>query len=284
MFHLSAVVLIVAAIDTRPQGAGEDSSGEIGIVLSDDGGGSNAAEPVSEPPPAASLVKPTAVATDVTPVAAPAAAAPALSSSPRIAQAPVGGAGNYGPPGDGQTSVRVFGVEGKGTKFVYVFDRSSSMEGAPLATAKQQLVQSLESLSSVHQFHIIFFNQQVRNSDLSGGGRRVAFATDRNKKLAARFVGGITADGGTDRLPALRAAVQMRPDVIFFLTDADDPMPASELAEIADLNRRAGVVISTIEFGRGPAKQAKNFLTELARTTGGQYGYVDTQSLRSPAQ
>ena len=178
----------------------------------------------------------------------------------------------------------MFGVEGKGTRFVYVFDRSSSMEGAPLATAKQQLIQSLESLSSVHQFHIIFFNQQLRHFDLSGGGRRIAFATDRNKKLAARFVGGITADGGTDRLPALRAAIQMQPDVIFFLTDADDPMPQSELEEIADLNRRAGVVISTIEFGRGPAKQAKNFLTELARTTGGQYGYVDTQSLRSPAQ
>jgi hypothetical protein len=92
-------------------------------------------------------------------------------------------------------------------------------------------------------------------------------------------VGGITADGGTDRLPALRAAVRMNPDVIFFLTDADDPMPKSELEEIADLNRRAGVAISTIEFGRGPAKQPKNFLTELARITGGQYGYVDVTQL-----
>ncbi len=286
IFHLSAVVLIVAAIDARPQGAGKFSSGEIGIVLSDNGGGSDSKEPASQPPPAASPVVPAEPPPRVTPVAAPAAvlAAPILSNTPRVAQAPAGEAGNYGPPGDGQTSVRVFGVEGKGTKFVYVFDRSSSMEGAPLATAKQQLVQSLESLSSVHQFHIIFFNQRVRSSDLSGGGRRIAFATDRNKKLAERFVGGITADGGTDRLPALRAAVQMQPDVIFFLTDADDPMPASELAEIAELNRRAGVVISTIEFGRGPANQAKNFLIELARMTGGQYGYVDTQSLRSPTQ
>ncbi len=125
----------------------------------------------------------------------------------------------------------------------------------------------------------MFFNQRVRSSDLSGGGRRIAFATDRNKKLAERFVGGITADGGTDRLPALRAAVQMQPDVIFFLTDSDDPMPASELAEIAELNRRAGVVIATIEFGRGPARQTKNFLTVLARMTGGQYGYVDTTQL-----
>ena len=288
-FHLSLVVLIVAAIETRPQGAGTNSSGEIGIVLGDDGGGGGAdssepEQPVS--PPAASPVTPDEFAPEVTPVAAPAATTtPALSSTPRVAQAPAaGGSGNYGPPGDGQTSVRVFGVEGKGTKFVYVFDRSSSMEGAPLATAKQQLVQSLESLQSVHQFHIIFFNQQMRNFDLSDGGHRIAFATDRNKKLAARFVGGITADGGTDRFPAIRAAIAMNPDVIFFLTDADDSMLASELHEIAELNRRAGVVISTIEFGRGPAKQAKNFLTELAQTTGGQYGYVDTQRLRSPAR
>ena len=46
---------------------------------------------------------------------------------------------------------------------------------------------------------------------MSGGGRRIAFATDRNKKLAGDFVGGITADGGTDRYPALRAAIQMQP-------------------------------------------------------------------------
>jgi hypothetical protein len=260
----------------------------MGIVLSDDADQSEAAGNTSPSPPAATQVTAAEFAPPVTPVVPPTStnAAPSTKSSPRVAQAqtPPGGTGNYGPPGDGQASVRVFGVEGKGTRFVYVFDRSSSMEGAPLATAKQQLIQSLASLSSVHQFHIIFFNQQMRNFDLSGGGRRIAFATDRNKKLAERFVGGITADGGTDRLPALRAAMQMRPDVIFFLTDADDPMPASELKEIADLNRRAGVTISTIEFGRGPAKQRKNFLTELARTTGGQYGYVDTLSLRSPTQ
>jgi hypothetical protein len=283
IFHLSAVVLIVAAIDSQaPQGAGDFSGSEIGIVLSDD-------EPKSGSGPAGEashvVAAPQPVPPPVAPIAPTTSPNSAVSqqphpSTPRVAQAqvPAGGGDGYG-TGDGQASVRVFGVEGKGTRFVYVFDRSSSMEGAPLATAKQQLIQSLESLTSVHQFHIIFFNQQMRHFDLSGGGRRVAFATDRNKNLAARFVGGITADGGTDRLPALRAAVQMNPDVIFFLTDADDPMPRAELAEIAELNERAGVVISTIEFGRGPTKQAKNFLTELARTTGGQYGYVDTTKL-----
>lgn len=286
IFHLSAVVLIFAAIDARgPQGGASDfSSGEIGIVLSNEApepgnGGARTESPVAAAPqPAPQPVTP------VAPAAAPSSTASRLrqSSTPRVAQAQApggsGGGDSYG-TGDGQASVRVFGVEGKGSRFVYVFDRSSSMEGAPLTTAKQQLIQSLAALQSIHQFHIIFFNQQLRHFDLSGGGRRVAFATDRNKNLAARFVGGITADGGTDRLPALRAAVQMNPDVIFFLTDADDPMPRAELAEIAELNERAGVVISTIEFGRGPATQSKNFLTELARITGGQYGYVDTTKL-----
>jgi len=183
------------------------------------------------------------------------------------------------PPGGSKVGVRVFGVEGVGTKFVYLFDRSSSMEGAPLAAAKQQLIQSLESLEGIHQFQIIFFNHQLRHFDLTGGGNRIAFATDRNKQLAARFVGGITADGGTDRLTALRAAVALRPDVIFFLTDAEDDMPASELADVARLNRRAGATICTIEFGRGPPRRAQNFLTELAQLTGGQYGYVDTTRL-----
>jgi hypothetical protein len=286
ILHLTAVVLIVVAIDSSPQGAGNFDGGEIGIVLGGDATPPEEAGGTDSAPPAATPVTPAPIAPPITPLVAstPNAAAPPVPSTPRVAQAqvPAGGSGNssgYGPPGDGQASVRVFGVEGKGSRFVYVFDRSSSMEGAPLATAKQQLIQSLASLSNLHQFHIIFFNQQIRNFDLSGGGRRIAFATDRNKKLAERFVGGITADGGTDRLPALRAAVQMNPDVIFFLTDADEPMSRSELEEITELNRRSGVMISTIEFGRGPAKQAKNFLTELARLTGGQYGYVDTTKL-----
>jgi hypothetical protein len=176
--------------------------------------------------------------------------------------------------------VSVFGVQGTGTKFVYVFDRSSSMEGPPLAAAKKQLIESFKSLDTVHQFHIIFFNQRLKSMDITGGGRRVAFATDRNKQLAANFVGGITADGGTDRFIALKRALAFRPDVVFFLSDADDPMPASELKEIARLNERLGAAICAIEFGRTPTKPQNNFLMELSRQSGGQYGYVNAAKLQ----
>jgi hypothetical protein len=92
-------------------------------------------------------------------------------------------------------------------------------------------------------------------------------------------VRGIAADGGTDRLVALREAISSSPDVIFFLTDADDPMPASELADIERWNRRANAAICVIEFGRQATPPGNNFLKEIARQTGGQYGYVNAAAL-----
>ena len=60
----------------------------------------------------------------------------------------------------------------------------------------------------------------------------------------------------------------------------------SELAEVNQLNRRDRArPICTIQFGSGPAKSSDNFLVELAKQTGGQYGYVDTtQAVRNAAK
>ena len=140
----------------------------------------------------------------------------AAASQPQTGHQPTAATGarpTASASGKYSASVRVFGVEGVGTKFVYVFDRSTSMEGPPIAAAKKQLIDSLASLEACHEFQIIFFNDQLRSVDLTGGGRRIAFATDRNKQLAAKFVGGITADGGTDRLAAIKAAIALRPDM-----------------------------------------------------------------------
>jgi hypothetical protein len=181
--------------------------------------------------------------------------------------------------GNDYAKVSVFGVEGSGNKFVYLFDRSSSMEGTPLAAAKRQLLESLEKLNDVHQFHIIFFNHRLQSFDITGGLRRIAFATERNKRLAARFVGGVKADGGTERFAALKHALALRPDVIFFLSDADDPMSSKEMADLARLNERVGAQICVIEFGGGDTVPKENFLKTLASESGGQYGYVNVAKL-----
>ena len=45
-------------------------------------------------------------------------------------------------------------------------------------------------------------------------------------------------------------ALRMSPDVIFFLTDADEPrMTSEQLAHVAQIN--PGTSINTIEFGYG---------------------------------
>jgi hypothetical protein len=277
-------------VERAPPGAADEAGRTMGIVLKqtskegdlyEDEHSATTATAISPAQLAAALPSAES-APDVSrdlPEPITAGVVPTTSGGPASAAEFVTGGQPGGLPQGSQASVRVFGVEGVGSKFVYVFDRSTSMEGPPLAAAKQQLIQSLNSLDRIHQFQIIFFNNQLQRFDLTGGGNRIAFATDRNKTLAGRFVGGITAEGGTDRYTALREAVAFRPDVIFFLTDADSPMPRSELAQIARLNRSAGATICTIEFGRGPRRQPENFLTELASITDGQYGYVDTLGL-----
>jgi hypothetical protein len=74
-------------------------------------------------------------------------------------------------------------------------------------------------------------------------------------------------------------ALALKPDVIFFLTDAEEPqMRPDELAVVRRLNR--GTRINTIEFGVGDAKTTINFLQALAVENGGQHAYVNVRQLR----
>ncbi|MCA9121805.1 MAG: hypothetical protein H6822_07050 [Planctomycetaceae bacterium] len=193
-----------------------------------------------------------------------------------------GGEGARGTIG-GQARTQVFGAEGTGNKFIYVFDRSASMEGfqgRPMAAAKQQLTASLNDLESVHQFQIVFYNDEttVFHPDRSRAPS-ILFASDENKKLAVEFVDRMTAIGGTRHVEALVLALGMSPDVIFFLTDAAEPqLTPSELAEIRRRNR-SEATINSIEFGSGPRPRGENFLMRLARENHGKHVYVDVSKL-----
>ena len=113
----------------------------------------------------------------------------------------------------------------------------------------------------------------------TGTPGRLAFATEQNKQRAARFIDSITAEGGTAHEEALKLAIRLQPDVIFFLTDADDPkLTPAQLEKIRHL--AAGIVINAIEFGPGPKPPGESFLAELARQNGGGYVYVDVSRRR----
>jgi hypothetical protein len=181
----------------------------------------------------------------------------------------------------GEATTGVFGIQGTGYKFAYVFDRSGSMGGpdrSPLEAAKAQLLASLRSLGKTHQFQIIFYNDQPQRFSPTGQPNRLFFATEQNKALAAKFIGSIVAEGGTRHMDALLMAIKLQPDVIFFLTDADEPKLGPK--ELAEIKRRAtGITINAIQFGYGPQTDPDNFLVRLARDSGGRHGYVDISGL-----
>ncbi len=299
---LHVVLIVILGLTLRltpPSGAASERTAQVGIVLKhtdgeveyfeseDDAGNSDSHTATAATADRDSMIDEFA---DRPPID-PADAVP----SPRAVLGPGaladGGIGNAAAANHGTRSgsmavggkarTSVFGVEGEGHKFVYVFDRSGSMGGSgrnALRAAKSQLIASLESLGSTHQFQIIFYNERPWRFNPSGNQNKLCFATQQNKTLAAKFIGSITADGGTRHEEALLMALKMQPDVIFFLTDANEPkLWPGQLAKIR--RRAAGITINAIEFGFGPQSDANNFLVQLARENGGRHVYVDISKM-----
>lgn len=183
-----------------------------------------------------------------------------------------------------KATTTVFGVTGTGTRFVYVFDRSDSMngyDGKPLAAAKRELINSLKSLQQVHQFQIVFYNDAPTFfRGMASNTPKMLYGDDKSKLSASDFVRSMMATGGTEHANALRMGLAMGPDVIFFLTDASDPpLKNSQMQQIIDRATRNGTTIHCIEFGAGASNGSGGWIAELAEETSGEYRYIDVQQL-----
>lgn len=182
--------------------------------------------------------------------------------------------------GSGETSM--FGIRDSGERFVYVIDASGSMYGDPIRVAKAELIASLQGLSRAQQFQVIFYNKQPSIMRLRGDdGSGMYVATDYNRAAARNFIYRQQPVAGTEHMPALKLALSMQPDVIYFLTDAKEPrLEPAELAEIRRLNSK-GTRIHCIEFGMYRDLGEDNFLRQLARQNGGSFQYRDVTTFRS---
>jgi hypothetical protein len=175
------------------------------------------------------------------------------------------------------SEAKLFGLTGKGSSFVYVFDRSGSMKGEPLAAAKRELLESIHGLTRVQQFQIVFYNERAKTMQPP----QMAFADDNGLRQAESFVASVSASGATDHVQALELAMRMKPDVIFFLTDADEPqLTAKELESI--WRKNPGAVINVVEFKSGPQAGEGGALQKLADQNRGEYKYVDVTALKGP--
>ena len=293
LVHAALVVILGVTWTVVPRGAAIESDRNVGIVLVHEQQGKReytnpiATDQISDAANASAIASampnanesPMDVA-EILPGAADVVAGGSTESLLDATDLTGDGSPRRGGENEG-TSTKVFGITGVGTDFVYVFDRSGSMAsfgGRPLLAAKTELLRSLDDLDSVHQFQIIFYNKKPKIFTLEGR-QELIWGETENKLRARSFVNRIKADGGTEHMAALKKAIDMRPDVIFFLTDADQPrLTFGELQRIRNWNR--GSTIHAIEFGAGPPMAADNFLKKLARQNGGQHAYVDVTVLR----
>lgn len=178
----------------------------------------------------------------------------------------------------------LFGISASGSRFVYVVDRSDSMnsfDGRPWRAAKAELSRSVATLSASQSFQLVLYNDQPRpyRGAVPGGGL-VQMLQGEPSLIAQiqRYVRAAEALGGTNHIDALRMALRMGPDVIFFLTDGHTPsLSDRELADIRRLAERNATTIHAIEFDAAPTPDPSSFVRHLASQNGGEYRYFDVR-------
>ena len=179
-----------------------------------------------------------------------------------------GGAGRGIGPG-----TQFFGARDHAHSFAYVIDCSGSMAlRNSLEVAKREMFASISQLPPDARFAVIFYNLNARMLTDPQGQPGLMAATGPNKARVQTQLATIAPDGGTDHMSALREALKLKPEVIFFLTDAD-LMSNNDVNEI--LAEVGSTRIQAVEFGLGTELGQRTPLGRLATTTGGSYLYID---------
>ncbi len=189
-----------------------------------------------------------------------------------------GGGGSGGGSGGGigrgvGPGTEFFGARARGGSFAYVIDCSGSMTNrGALLLAKRELLASLDQLPPDARFAVVFYNMKANVLTDAEGRRSLMPATRENKARVRTLLSTIRSDGGTDHVLALHEAFALKPEVVFFLTDAE--RMADE--DVDRLRSDSGSIqIQAIQFGDGPDLGASGPLRRLAISTGGGFQYVD---------
>ncbi|WP_437592275.1 VIT domain-containing protein [Sorangium sp. So ce1000] len=152
---------------------------------------------------------------------------------------------------------------------VFVVDVSGSMQGESIDQAKRALRLCLRHLAEGDRFGVIAFSSDFRALE-----RSLAPFTQTTLKAADAFVAGLDADGGTEMLEPLLAAVGMLGDaerdrVVVLLTDGQ----VGNEAQIVDRVVAAGKGVRIYTFGIG-TNVSDLLVNDLARRTQGAAEFI----------
>lgn len=186
-----------------------------------------------------------------------------------------GGQGDgVGGDGSGLGEDDFFGLDLNGTSVVFVVDASSSMNfphPGPAKTrfgrVKLELVKSIGKMGNSDRFFMIFFNDIA----IPMPANQLVDATPENQQTYLQWMAPGKANGDTEPEAALHAALRLRPQVIYFLTDGRFNFSVVKSVTAAN---RSNIVINTICFGDD---EGEKFLKQLAANNGGVYRFVPDQ-------
>jgi Ca-activated chloride channel family protein len=150
-------------------------------------------------------------------------------------------------------------------EIVFVIDTSGSMGGASIRQAKRALALAIERLRDGDRFNVIEFNSATR---LLFDKPRPA--TLMSKRRALQYVASLDAGGGTEMMPALKAALargdenrQVRQ--VVFLTDGS---VGNEAALFKVIHENLGATrLFTVGIGSAPNSHFMNKAAQFGRGT-----------------
>jgi Ca-activated chloride channel family protein len=155
---------------------------------------------------------------------------------------------------------------------IFVIDNSGSMSGESMDQAKQGLLLALDRLAPTDEFNVIRFDDTMDQLFTTA-----APANEQNLSRARRFVSNLQANGGTEMLPALQAALvdndrNNKEEVrqVVFITDGSIGNEDQLFAAIHDGLGRSRLF--TVGIGSAPNAY---FMTRAARQGRGTFTYMD---------
>ncbi|KLU01471.1 putative transmembrane protein [Rhodopirellula islandica] len=180
---------------------------------------------------------------------------------------------------DANSQMEFCGVEGGGNHFVYLVDSSGSM-GDAFTSARSALLQSIDMLTEKQRFYVVFFDAECDYMQLSGSPTpesRSAYATPNNKQQLRNWAMRVSMDRGKAPYEPLRFALELKPDVIFLLSDGEFPQGIEDL--LTEENRSTNLfgdtdpisIVHTISYH---SREGESRMRRIAEKNFGQYRHV----------
>ena len=172
-------------------------------------------------------------------------------------------------------STKFFGVKATGRKFVFIVDKSGSMgsrskSGRRFQLACEELLTSIRRLRSSQSFYVFFFTGQTHPMFDDRDQTQLLPATSSNKRKLKNWVDGLRSTGGNGGEAAtIIAALKLKPDAIFFLSDGGFQINAAD--QVRDANQKSKVPVNTIGF---QDRSRETVLQRMADESGGSYRFV----------